>query len=61
VKFRGYTRKCVRCLKPAKFWGGYVVRNGVGVLAGWCGHRCHNVGGFCGHHQRRMGYSKEMP
>lgn len=35
------TIKCIRCEKPAKIWGGHVVKqNNKAVLAGWCSNRC---------------------
>jgi hypothetical protein len=52
-----YTRRCVRCLKkPARFWGGYVVRDYRRLIAGWCSERCAGSGpGFRGHYQTPMG------
>jgi hypothetical protein len=50
-----YTKNCVRCLKPAKFWSGHV-RDGKGTTyAGWCSERCHRIMGFKGLYRKDMG------
>jgi hypothetical protein len=44
VKIDGETKRCIRCLKPAKMWGGHVRnRKGEDVLAGWCSKRCNRA------------------
>lgn len=53
------TKNCVRCFKPAKFWGGHVLTSKKKkITAGWCGERCKNLLGFCGHLKREMGVEK---
>jgi len=56
-----YTVKCVRCLKPAKVWGGHVIGGKRNPIAGWCSERCLNAGGFSGRWQRGMGESSVFP
>jgi hypothetical protein len=53
------TTRCVRCLKSAVVYTGYVLRGRRVVLAGWC-RRCHSEHGhaFVGHHQKRMGLTE---
>jgi hypothetical protein len=48
------TKKCVRCFKPAKFWGGHVLKGKEEVLAGWCSTQCKEEKGFVGHWKREM-------
>ena len=53
------TKKCVRCLKPAKFWCGHVLYGKKKVTAGWCSKRCYNVQGFKGIYAHEMGMKRE--
>jgi len=47
------TKSCVRCGKPARYWGGFVAkRNGKAVLAGWCARKCES---YHGKYEKRMG------
>ena len=53
-----YTTKCVRCLKPAKVWGGHVTGGPRSlILAGWCSDRCSDASnyGFVGRWSRSLG------
>lgn len=54
-----HTTKCVRCFKPAKLWGGHVLRGREKILAGWCSQACAKVSGFTGQHTSKMGLSRE--
>ncbi len=56
-----YTTKCVRCFKPAKIWGGHVLRGKEHVIAGWCSARCSEAAGFSGQHTERMGIVARGP
>jgi len=49
------TNKCVRCLKPAKFWSGHVLKNNRKIIAGWCSIRCSEAPGFVGLWKKEMG------
>ena len=52
------TRYCVRCGKPAKFWGGHLLiekgNTKKSIIAGWCSKKCSHVPGFTGYYQDWM-------
>ena len=54
------TTRCVKCYKPAKFWGGHVLQGEEEILAGWCSDKCAEDPGFVGHWRQEMGKGQEM-
>lgn len=56
------TERCVRCLKPAKFWTGWVARGKRKVTAGWCSTRCCRAWtGYAGNYEITMGRQRTEP
>lgn len=54
------TKKCVRCGKTAKRWGGHVLRGREKIIAGWCSQRCYKNPGFVGHWKKNMGQEADV-